>query len=79
MDKQHVLLRFVDSNLRGAGQVMFMNNPITGEFIRNLTMIIIRTRVIHFGGVVCRICVGRNLWSIGAGGIYRNCTTTQTE
>jgi urea transporter len=34
-----VLLRFVDSNLRGVGQVMFMNNPITGEFIFNLTMI----------------------------------------
>jgi urea transporter len=25
-----VLLRFVDINLRGAGQVMFQNNPLTG-------------------------------------------------
>lgn len=32
MTDRNVLLRFIDTNLRGAGQVIFQNNPLTGVF-----------------------------------------------
>lgn len=32
MTDRNVVLRFIDTNLRGAGQVIFQNNPLTGVF-----------------------------------------------
>lgn len=53
---------FIDYCFRGAAQVVFMNNPISGN-TKEISWIHFLHRNLHRCCVICNVSLGRNMWT----------------